>query len=295
MHEYYYQFNPLLFRFRGKDVARYLNSRLTNDIKGLPLGGSCLAAALNPQGRTEGFFTVYRLDEGEFLLACDGGDGTAVVAALLRYKVADRIEYDDISPETTLVHVSSSVAELLANEGKLPPLASQGHFSIKDGLLITKRIRSDEHGYDCIVPRNAVAELFGSFREISRSEYTARRISARIPSFPEELNPERLFSESQFMEAVSFKKGCYVGQEVITKLDTFGRLPRRLLAFKFPLKFEPALKAKAVHPETKEPLGILLSSGYLEANSSTFCFISVSESEESVDYIELEGSRGTVL
>ena len=62
----------------GADAVRYLEARLTNKVKALSPGCGMLAAALNAQGKTQAFFSVYMLDNARFLLLCDGGDRAEV-------------------------------------------------------------------------------------------------------------------------------------------------------------------------------------------------------------------------
>ena len=85
MRELYQLQDPLILEISGKDAKRYLNARLTNNIKDLAVGGSCIAGMLNPQGRTEGIFTVLHRNEGEYIAYCDGGEHQRILTALKRY------------------------------------------------------------------------------------------------------------------------------------------------------------------------------------------------------------------
>ena len=99
-----YQFKaPIILELSGKDSLRYLNARLSNDLKNIVPGRALRAAALTPHGKTEGLYLVLQLAEQRYLLICDGGSKEEVIAALKRYMVADRIEVDsDLVGPTSL-------------------------------------------------------------------------------------------------------------------------------------------------------------------------------------------------
>jgi folate-binding Fe-S cluster repair protein YgfZ len=98
--------SAIILEVSGLDAPRYLNARLTNDIKKLLKPDRALvAAALTPQGRTQGLFLVSGDVGSKVLLACDGGLKEEVVEAFKKYIVADRVQVVDKSQELSLIHV----------------------------------------------------------------------------------------------------------------------------------------------------------------------------------------------
>lgn len=207
----------MVFELHGRDAQRYLHNRLTNNVKALNVGQSILAAALTPQGKTQGLFML-RLDAPErYTVTCDGGDRSAVIAGLMRFKVADRVDLVDRSDNFAVLHiVGSEIAQL--------PHA---------GVSLVPRQRTETKGVDLLVERQH-QELVqnwldqNSSLELPRQTRDWLRILGGQPEFPTELNEQTLFAESGMREAVSFTKGCYVGQEVIERIDSFGSVPRVL-------------------------------------------------------------------
>lgn len=222
--------NAILLHVCGRDSVRYLGARLTNDIKALQNGSGCLAGALTAQGRTQGYFAVYRLWESEFLLTCDGGDREGVISAFRKFIVADQVEVTDLSSSHGLLHL----VEPSNGSGysiKFP--TSELSFSGGISLGIAKRNRGFEHGYDIIAENRTLADHKSSFEaggasEIEPPEAKLARIKEGIVSFPEELNESMIFSEAPVRSAISFSKGCYVGQEVIERVDALGKTARTL-------------------------------------------------------------------
>ena len=91
--QHYFQYIPNAFAIsvKGRDSARYLQARLSNDIRLLDNQPSILAAALNHQGRALALFTIKKFGD-DFMLIADGGEKEEVLSALLQFKVADQLE-----------------------------------------------------------------------------------------------------------------------------------------------------------------------------------------------------------
>ncbi len=220
--------NLILLRVAGPHAIRYLNARLTNDIVKLEEGRACLAAALTPQGKTEGLFTVIRTANDTALLVCDGGDREEVISAFRRYIVADRVDVVDESEKWALSHLYSA-------DNYFPKDASE--FSCKEqseGSWIILRKRSKNLGFDYLYPKNSSdKEILKEGNDIDSAHASYLRIMGTAPSFPEEINNERLFLEANLLQAVSFTKGCYTGQEVVERISSHGKSPKILRAVKF--------------------------------------------------------------
>lgn len=180
-----------------------------------------LAAALTPQGKTEGLFSVIHRAPGSYLLIADGGEPQAVLAAFKRYLVADRVDVVDRSPEWEVLHLLPESVE----ECAILPAQRVGMFA---GVCAAARRRAPQQGFDLVGSREQLAAAISGGVELTEANALLLRLRAGVPSFPEELNSETLFSESGLSEAVSFSKGCYVGQEVVEKIDSHGKTARVL-------------------------------------------------------------------
>lgn len=234
---YYTNLSTIILHVSGRDSRRYLNARLSNDIKIISPGQGCYAAALSPQGKTEGYFNISCISNEEFLVTCDGGDRETVVKAFKRYLVADRVVVKDLSDESRLTslfptpegHALLSLLKVEALPGRIC-----NHIKIGEAFLIkSKRAKTDS--FDFIVPLDFHESIISALKnagakELSGNEFALLRIKSSTPSFPKELNEDVIFSASGLDYAVSFKKGCYVGQEVIEKIDAYGRVPYVLKA-----------------------------------------------------------------
>jgi hypothetical protein len=206
-----------VFRVSGKDARRYLNNRLTNDLRSVRAGASLEAAALNPQGRVEGLFTVFVESDESFVLVCDGGRRNTILAALSRYIVADRVSIEDVSSYAALIHCC----------GANLPVSS-------DALIFScARLRVAAIGHDYLIHETELHSVTEYLKKslgspVSPGEYDLLRWRCGYAAFPTEVNEELILTEAGLRNAVSFSKGCYVGQEVIERSDAIGKLPRKL-------------------------------------------------------------------
>jgi folate-binding protein YgfZ len=211
------------FMVSGKDARRYLHNRLSNDIRGLAVGQALEAAALSAQGRVEGFFSLRCLAEDRFVLVCDGGDSESLQAALGKFIVADRVNLENITNSVAVLHIG-------LDQTRLEEL---GIYSPEQCVSVVPCRRIAQAGTHVLVKREelpAVAKRFQALcgESITADEYHRLRWNAAVPVYPTELSSDVILTECGMREAVSFTKGCYVGQEVLERSDAVGRLPRTL-------------------------------------------------------------------
>lgn len=224
----WYQFpSPILLGVSGKDSPRYLNARLSNDCRSLQPGMSVEAAALNAQGRIEGHFLVICREVNDFLLLCEGGEPNSVVPAFSRYIVADRV---------TVSKESENFDWFSIDNATLPEEFSAE--CSQKGILLVSDPRVSKLGHTLVAPSAQREEVVSMLRahcgdQLSEKSFHYKRALFGTPSFPEEMNEGILLTECRRPSAVSFSKGCYVGQEVIERSDAIGRVPRLLKRITF--------------------------------------------------------------
>lgn len=225
--------NPIIMSVSGLDSPRYLNARLSNDITLLAHEQSIQSAILTPQGKTEGFFTVIKSDES-FYLYCTGGNLESVVAAFKRFIVADRVSVEVLS-DFELLHIDCPTAEDCAAAGLPLPVAFLNCIQNKS-MNIVRTNRIGATGVDVLYPRSIQTTVESILEHaqstpLSVESYELLRMTHGSLSFPQELNDGYLFAESELVHAVSFSKGCYVGQEALEMLAARGKLPARIVQF----------------------------------------------------------------
>lgn len=182
------------FRLSGPDAARYLNGQVTRDVQRLSGGGT--ACLLSPKGKLVSLVWILP-ESGGFLVDAPGELASEVGARLERYLIADDATLEDVSSGDPGWHVFGGT--------------SQG------GVL---RIG---------LPGEDVPELPEGVLEATPEEIELLRIRQGMPVWGRELTPDTLVQEARLERfAVDFDKGCYVGQEVVSRLKSVGRVNRRL-------------------------------------------------------------------
>lgn len=260
--------DALVCRVTGKHASQYLQNRLTNDIRTLAPGkGCCEAAALSPQGRIMAIFTVASIAPDSFLLTSDGGTRTEVLHALSQFKVAERVDFTDISDSFALLHCDGvAVEHLKVAFAEITSLPEQKSFVVIGPSTLLSIPRFSPSGIHTVIPverlRETIVALESFTRELSGAALTLARVTRNLPTFPQELNSDLLLSETGRSELISFTKGCYVGQEVVAKIDALGRAPRALVRFAAdaedgPIPGESILDAD---DSTARPLGRIITS-----------------------------------
>jgi len=230
-----------LWRLTGPDAARYLNGQVTNDVARLADGQACYAAVCTAKGRMEGDVSIAR-HAGEFYLDADPVLRESLGARLEKYLIADDAAFEDVSDFWSLGHVF----------GATPPPAPE------DGFVIACA-RFGVPGHDVWVanPNAALADP-----TVEADVLEALRLEHGIPRWGAELTTATLPPEAgpRMIAAISYTKGCYVGQETIARLKSVGHVNRTLVFLRSDSAAFPAPGAKLMHAEHET--GVVTSSGY---------------------------------
>ena len=209
------------FLARGRDRARYLHNVTSNDIKKMTPGASCYAFLLTPQGRIQADLTLFCFAD-HFLIDTEPDLRQKISAMILKYKVADQIELEDITDTTAAIGVEGPGASALHAAVSTP------EFTVVDASV------TGQPGFRIICPPEKFADLkqqvesAGAIPATSEDE-RAVRIENGKPRFGEDIRETSLPQETQQMQAVSFNKGCYVGQEIVERIRAQGHVNKLLV------------------------------------------------------------------
>jgi folate-binding protein YgfZ len=190
----------------GPDAASFLQGQLSQDILGLPAGGSAWSWLLAPTGKVDALVRVSRLANDDWVLDTDRGWGETVITRLTRFKLRTKVE---LSARPWVV------------------LGLRGREATAAGESLAVPAWPGLTGVDLIGP---APEVPVGWPVISGADYEAIRIQAGIPRMGAELTDKTIPGETGLNEqTVSFTKGCYTGQELVARIDSRGgNVPRRL-------------------------------------------------------------------
>ncbi len=214
----------------GSDALDLLNRLSTNNMESLEPGRGASTVLTTNKGRIIDLLHI--LHRGDDLLALTS-PGTQL-------KVAEWIDFYTFIEDVSVEDVSETTSERLFIGGQVADLLSER--GCLDGRLTNNldHARSDDSDSEIIVARHDVGQLpayrvidmagrdlpdFG-LRELDESEFHALRVEQAIAAYPWEMNEDRNPLEANLKPHISFNKGCYIGQEVVARLNTYDRVQR---------------------------------------------------------------------
>ncbi len=210
---------PSLLKFEGPDTVRFLNGQLTQDVSEVVGSGRALPACVTDhKGKLQFRVWLHARDEAVFV---EGPEGSSedLEARLTRYLIADEVEVEDLSGQWQLHHLTDFSRE----EVELP-----------EGAIRCESNRLGAAGLDCWLPAGEEIGELSNIPVLDGTILEALRIERFVPLWGKELTEGMLPPEAA-LEAtdISYTKGCYIGQEVISRIKSAGKVPRRLVLLRF--------------------------------------------------------------
>jgi folate-binding protein YgfZ len=222
---------------RGADRVRFLNGVVTADIAHLPVGGGTRALLLTPKAHILADLQLFLREDDAYLLVA-AGQGQAAAAALSRYAVMDDFT-TEVAPEVQLIAVLGPRAGEALAAAELSTVAFDGAPLWSHATLGTRwvaRVRQlGVEGYWVAGPRSELDGVREALRgrgtlRLSAAATEAARVVAREPAWGQEITDEFFPMEIGLGDAISYGKGCFLGQEPIVRIRDRGHVNWRLAA-----------------------------------------------------------------
>ena len=202
-----------LVQVTGPDATSFLQALVSQDLEPVPVGHSVASLLLHPQGKLDATFRATRTADGWW---CDGEPAAAarLVASLGRFRIRVQVDLLDRTPDTARVAVLGDAV-----------------VTVSAGLVAVPVDRPGWRGTDVVGDATeVVAWLAAADLPVgTAAEAEARRIAAGIPRQGIDVDDTTIPQEA-FLErdAVSFTKGCFLGQELVCRIDSRGHVNRFL-------------------------------------------------------------------
>jgi folate-binding protein YgfZ len=225
----------------GPEAGRFLHNLCTNDVMKLEPGTGCAAYLTTGQAKIVACAVIYRpaLPEGKesYHLDVGPGMGPKVAGHLGRYLISERLEIVDRTLEWAQVHVAGALARSVLGKafGDFSALFDNRTETLGD---VSCQIRRAEPlglpGYDLLCPVADAQKLWSTVtaagaRPAGLETYHVLRIEAGTPQYGIDVDETNLPQEvGQIEQTVSFTKGCYIGQETVARIRTYGHVNRYL-------------------------------------------------------------------
>lgn len=273
----------------GEDALDLLNRLSTNRVDNLQPGQGAPTILTTDRGRILDLLLV--VNAGPHILLLTGpGSPPAVIAWLDKYTIMEDLSVTDITAETAQFTLAGpAAAETMAAAGlvdrrqldAIPPYGALAAQVVGQETLLIHRPLGELPAWELIVWDKAVAAAVGEgltaagFIPMGQADWDALQIGRGIPRYGRELGEDYNPLEAGLMGAIDFAKGCYIGQEVIARLDTYRKVQKRLALLRLSADSRAAaggeltaagrkvgqITSLAVQPDTGE----LLALGYIRA------------------------------
>ena len=235
---------------RGNDALDLLNRISTNDMTGLIVGMVCDTVFTTPKGRIVDYCRVLRMEDS-LLIVSSYMDAVHLIDWISRFIILEDVEVEDAT--------SRFLWLTLIGPDSLPFVRSISHKRVvqddeqiwieHDGTLFPVLLNENflVNAYNLCLPVQKGEAVFGwLFQQLLANRGTLMgdeafqviRIESGMPDWGTELNEEHNPHEARLLNAVSFTKDCYTGQEVIARLDTYDKVQKYLMIVEMDEKIE---------------------------------------------------------
>lgn len=259
-----------LLRVVGPEAASYLQGMVTNEVEKLGVGEGNFTTVVHAKGRMLGEGRVYRVGEEEFWMDVPGEARESIATHFDQYLISEDCEVQDISESAVRIGAwgpragAAIEAAIAAAPPALEPYQNRFLEAPSGGVLLVGSDRLGLPGYEIYLAPEGAAQAWRAMVERARAEgggpvgeraLEAARIQRGIPRWGQELAADTIPLEANLQEAISYTKGCYVGQEVIAKATYRGAVRRRLVR----LEVSPGVAPGATLSEGDKQVGRLTS------------------------------------
>ena len=217
----------------GDDRARLLHAMTTNHVQQLTPGTGCYAFFLNAQGHIQADVNLLCLED-RFLLDTEPETRERMLRHLDKYIIADDVALEDATGSLACLAVEGpSASAVLAAIGALLPAADYAN-GAWNGAIVARVSETGEPGFRIFMPVESktgwIARLESAGAvHATPDEARTVRLEHGKPRYGEDIFDTTLPQETQQMHAVHFAKGCYIGQEIVERIRSRGRVNRLLV------------------------------------------------------------------
>ena len=231
---------------KGKDALQFLQGMVTNDLNLVSLEKGIYSLIVTIKGKIVADLTIYQLDEGGFLLILQPELTHPIQTLLDRYIIASQVEIQDVTDQWGILSLHGPRVTPLLEGILMGSFKDKEAYSV-DSLLwrgqrvwIMPRFELGEKGFDLFTSVETMVPLWEEILEEGKKDeifpfgsqtYEILRIEAGTPVFGSELDETVFPLEAGVDHAVNYDKGCYIGQETITRMKFRGRVNRHRIGF----------------------------------------------------------------
>ena len=217
---------------RGRDRARLLHNISSNEVKKMTPGSGCYAFLLNPQGRIQADLHLFCFED-HFLIDTEPDFREKVQQHILKYKVADQVELENVTASTAAIGLEGPNAAAVLMAANAPVPASGFAHLPWGNYTVAALSLTGQPGFRIYCSAEDRAAAIGALESAGAKPADADdarlvRMENGKPVYGVDIRETSLPQETQQMHALSFSKGCYLGQEIVERIRAMGRVHRKL-------------------------------------------------------------------
>ena len=261
-------------RLTGADRAKFLHNFCTNDIKKLQPGQGCEAFLTTIKGRILGHIFVFA-GADDLMIDTVPGQDVKIRDHLDRYVITEDVQIEVQTDSFRCVYLFGSAWPTILHDGIALDVGGLAQYQQVQNeqyhLTIRRMDLVGTIGFEILMPPSAVDALMSAFQlreesgrpqQVAADVFNAFHIDAGFPTYGIDLTDDHLAQEAaRTAQAISFTKGCYLGQEPIARIDALGHVNRELRVVAFDNAEALTAPCKVRDASTKAELGTLTSVG----------------------------------
>jgi glycine cleavage system T protein len=236
-------------RVAGKDRTKFLQNILSQDMNALTPGTGGYAALLNTKGHMLAYMKIYS-DEDSFLIDTEPGEADKIIQTLNRYLFREDVKIEDVTLKYGLVTLqgpNSRETICRINGTDIKEMKECDHLNLfinNTNCRVTRTTYTGEEGYDIYVPWDNLHSIWEAILIPSPSgrgagvrvgitpfghdAFETLRIEAGTPLYSVDMDEDTIPVEANLDHAISYTKGCYIGQETIARIKFKGHANKTL-------------------------------------------------------------------
>lgn len=242
--------NHGLLSITGDDRLRFLHNQSTNNIQGLKVGEGCDTVLVNSTGRNIDLVSAY-IQENQVLLLVSPHQNKSLYDWLDRYIFPfDKVALKDVTNDYKVFTIIGEKSQDLLSDWVESEFLNSAEFSHKTiniedtQVIITVGCNLKLSGYNLIIAQEKAPQMWDKLTAknpllLTNEDYENIEIIQGKPRVNHELTDEFNPLESGLWDAISFNKGCYIGQETIARLNTYKGVKQKLWGIKLKGSIEP--------------------------------------------------------
>jgi folate-binding protein YgfZ len=247
----------------GSEAVMFLNGLITNDMKTLAVNSWMPAVFPNVQGRLLAAVRIIHREDG-FLIDTENATLETVAKLLQRFTLAGDFRVTDVTKETSVFSVQGGKAAEIMGDALSETVANverQKMFTAQlendSNVSIIRATHTAEDGFDLFVNVSNAQNLWdlltkAGAQPVGADASETLRIEAGIPRYGVDMDETNVVTETNLDEAVSFTKGCYIGQEIIARIKYRGHVAKKLTGVILEGKVSLETNAKILASDNKE-------------------------------------------